>query len=166
MKMLVSVTLALMALAAIPSKASAEIILCNETAATIEYAMVWDEGIPVIAPIWKTAGWYRLAAGACITRLKGSVRQELYLSIRRLTPQGPVLALYRLDERNYYTKGMYGIEDVFCVKRGGQAFERTVQRLEQLRDCPDGWVGQTYNMLGFTTAGISFTMHLGEARLK
>jgi hypothetical protein len=162
--MLLTVALSLAVLAAIPSKASAEIILCNRTNETIDYSMVWDEGIPVIAQVWKTAGWYRLAAGACITRLKGSVRQELYLSVRRLTPKGPVLAVFPLTERNYYTKGMYGIEDVFCVKRNSQVFERTVQRLEQLRDCPDGWVSQTYNVLGFTLAGISFTMEIGEAR--
>jgi hypothetical protein len=162
MKVFLKVALSVIIVAAVSSTAWAEIVMCNETDETIDYSMVWDEGIPVIAPIWKTAGWYRLKAGECITRLKGDVRQELYLSIRRLTSRGPVLAVYPLMERNYYTKGMYGIEDFFCVKLGAQAFERTVQRLEQLRECPNGWVSQTYNILGFTTAGTRLTMRFGE----
>lgn len=129
---------------------------------TLEYSMVWDEGIPVFAPIWKTAGWYRLQPGSCLTRLRGNVRQELYLSVRRLLANGSVLGVYPLTEKKYYTKGMYGIEDVFCVKSGVRKFERTVKRFEELRECQAGWALQIYNIFGFTTARTNLTMTFGE----
>lgn len=162
MKLLLKIALFVTVIAVLPSEVRSEIILCNETEDTLEYSMVWDEGIPVFAPIWKTAGWYRLQPGSCLTRLRGNVRQELYLSVRRLLANGPFLAVYSLTERKYYTKGMYGIEDLFCVKPDVRKFERTVKHFEDLRECPIGWVLQTYNVMGFTTARTNLTMTFGD----
>jgi hypothetical protein len=162
MRTLVEFSLTLLMVATLSSKAWAEIIPCNEKKETIEYAIVWDDDTPIIAQVWKTAGWYRLKPGTCMTILQNSGRQELYLSVRQVTPKGPILSVYPLTERQSYTKGMYGIEDIFCVKRDSQVFQRTAKRLEELRQCPDGWLGQTYNILGFTTAGTSLRMTLGE----
>lgn len=159
MRMFPQIVLILAMVAAIPSLAWAEIKMCNKGSDTLEYSMVWDEGIPVFAPIWKTAGWYTLKPSVCRTILRGNVRQEVYLSIRRLTSEGPVLMLFQLEEKDYYTKGMYGIETTFCIKGDNQPFERTVQNIEDLKECPGGWVGQTYNIMGFTTARTNLTMN-------
>jgi uncharacterized protein DUF1036 len=159
MRMLPKIALILVIAAVTPSAVWAEIKMCNKWSNTLEYSMVWDEGIPVFAPIWKTAGWYTLNPGECRTILHGNVRQEVYLSVREISSEGAVLAVFPLEEKDNYTKGMYGIETFFCVKGDNQPFERTVQKVEQLRECPKGWFSQTYNMMGFTTVGTTITMN-------
>ncbi len=142
------------------SGASAEIEICNERNKTIEFSMVWDKGIPIIAPFWKTAGWFKLEPAKCETIVGGHKRQELFLSVRELTSKGPILIHYPLTHQEFYREGMYGVERLFCVKNNNQPFDRIVDRLEELQECPEGWSYQTYNIMVFATARTDFKIRI------
>lgn len=153
---------ALILLTSLP--AAADVTLCNKMDRDyLDYAMLWDEGIPVFADIWIVQGWYRLEPGRCKTILKSSYRQTVYLSIRtsyrgtgdpRISHYDPAA----INRDPYVTKGWHTIEAFFCVRDG--SFRRTENEIEDHTRCPPGYYLQLFNQLGFAPVRTDLTLSL------
>lgn len=146
----------------LPSIASAgDMTICNRSDKTMEYAMVWDEGIPIYADIWKASGWHRLGPKACVTQLRSSYRQELYLSVRYLTDSGPRLADYGDDINeacDWCDTELLGVETFFCVARTD--FERTEGDWSDHQNCPAGYYYQLFNLFALSGPRNNLTIDL------
>ena len=140
--------------------AAGDMTICNRSDERMEYAMVWDEGIPVFADIWKAAGWYHLDPGSCVTQLSSSYRQEMFLSVRYMSVDGLTLANFGVDDITcpLCDTQLLGIERFFCVSR--EEFERTEDDLEDHEQCPAGYYYQLFNLYAFSAATSDLTIEL------
>lgn len=132
---------------------------CNRTDKTMEYAMVWDEGIPIYADIWKASGWHRIGPKACVTQLRSSYRQELYLSVRYITESSARLADYGVDKPcDWCDSALVGVETFFCVARTD--FERTEDGCKDHQSCPAGYHYQLFNLFAFSAPASNLPIDL------
>jgi len=136
-----------------------QMIICNKQQNPVQYAMIWDEGIPIFADFWKASGWFRIEPGECQTVLNSRNRQELYLSVLEIPPQGGSrLFTPKLDDSEIIQSGYRGIEIPFCVK--ADSFQRTESNLDDLKRCPPDYYQQLFNFLLFSAKGVNFTFQL------
>ena len=141
-----------------PARAG-DMTICSRMKNKVSYAMVWDEGIPVFATIWKASGWFVLDSGQCRTVLVTDSRQELYLSVVEILPSGKgQLLAPRLDNREIVQSGFRGIEIPFCVRK--EPFQRTAKKLKELQQCPAGYYQQLFNFLMFSAKRVNYTLRL------
>lgn len=147
-----------------PERASAgSMTLCNEGNWPGRFAMVWNEGDPLLFPRWIAAGWYHIEPGECQQILTTRLRQYVYLSFRRIAPGTGTRFLARYELRDpgplqLASSGTYGVEIFFCVL--GDAFHRQTVTLQEQQDCPDQYYGQLFTMLGISRTNTNLTMRL------
>lgn len=158
--------LAALAALAVSGAARADVTLCNERDERhYEYAMIWDEGLPFIAEIWKAQGWRSLPPKACVTILKTNARQTVYLSVRhKYRAEGRAYISHfpaeDINRNDWVNSGWHVIESFFCVQEGD--FFRTENSVESHRTCPPNYHMQLFNLMGFAAVNTNLTLRLSR----
>lgn len=138
-------------------------VLCNEKDEAAHFAMVWNEGDPILFPRWIGSGWVQIRPKQCIEILTSRLRQYVYVSLSVKNPSTGKsrLSLYPLKDPGqlqFADTGLYGVEVFFCVK--DEPFKRTTVQLAEQQQCPTGYYEQLFTVLGVSRSDRSLTMNL------
>ncbi len=155
------------ALAAHATPASADMEVCNrQDEHHINFALIWDEGSPIINETWHAKGWFAIPPKSCFTLTRGVHKSQVVILSIRTVWRGegsPRIANYPMAKivapANFLRfPGWDVIERLYCVKRGD--FHRTTKTLAEMATCPPGYYSQLFNISGLTFTYENNTLNL------
>lgn len=142
--------------------AAQQISVCNNGEEDLSYAVVATTSLINFGnPEWTAHGWYMMKVGECQSIAWGDGQREAFLSVRRITKEGPRLASYAIEDipSNFSGSSLSsGAERVFCVSRAG--FRRPEQSLEAHERCPQDYYRQVFNLYLYSRGLVNFTLRL------
>ncbi|MEM7569503.1 MAG: hypothetical protein AAF337_06890 [Pseudomonadota bacterium] len=139
--------------------------MCNRSQNVIEYAILENNWLTLRNKDWKIEGWFGMPPGVCNAVAISTKRKEVYLSVRSITPNGPVLMPFEVKpSKTIHKLGSEATDLAFCVKTPTssrkRSFIKTLKTLEAHTQCQDGWYLQIFNIFAFAYNKGKYTIDL------